>query len=128
MENALKKWFVATKKADFNSIAEKYNISPMLARILRNRDVVLDDEINMYLNGRIDEIHNSLLLPNLSTAIREITRAIRDNKKICIIGDYDIDGVCATYILKKGFGILNANVSIRLPDRLKDGYGMNCSI
>ncbi len=121
----MKKWFVAAKKADFNGIAKKYGISPMLARILRNREVILDDEINMYLRGKIEDMHSSSLLPNIEKAVSGISDAVAKSKAICIIGDYDIDGVCATYILKKGFEALSGNVTIRLPDRIKDGYGMN---
>lgn len=120
-----KKWVVAAKKADFNVIAAKYDISPMLARIMRNRDVIGDEAINMYLNGTVEDMHDPYLLKDMDTAVMLIMDAINAGEKIFIIGDYDIDGICSAYILLKGIGLLGGTARVRLPDRTKDGYGMN---
>ncbi len=121
----LKKWVVAAKKADFNAIAEKFNISPMLARIMRNRDVIGDEAVNMYLNGTVDDMHDPYLMKNMDKGVMLLTDAIRTGRKIFVIGDYDIDGICSSYILKKGIGLAGGIAKVRLPDRAKDGYGMN---
>ena len=94
------KWFVSAKKADFNRIGEKYNISPVLARIIRNRDVIEDYEIEKYLYGNLEDIYDGSLLKDMDKATGIIQDKIRNGKKIRIIGDYDVDGICATYILK----------------------------
>ncbi|MCR4807300.1 MAG: single-stranded-DNA-specific exonuclease RecJ [Lachnospiraceae bacterium] len=121
----MKKWVVAAKRADFNAIAEKYGISPMLARIMRNRDIISDEEISMYLNGRVSDMHDPRLMKDLEKAAGMIEDVIKSGEKIYIIGDYDIDGVCASCILMKGICALSGQAMVRLPDRVVDGYGMN---
>ena len=121
----MKKWVVSAKKADFNAIAEKYDISPMLARIMRNRDVIGDDAISMYLKGTKEDMHDPFLLKDMNIAVKLIKDVIAAGDKIFIIGDYDIDGICSSYILLKGIEALGGTVSVRLPDRTADGYGMN---
>ena len=119
------KWFVSAKKADFNRIGEKYNISPVLARIIRNRDVIEDYEIEKYLYGNLEDIYDGSLLKDMDKATGIIQDKIRNGKKIRIIGDYDVDGICATYILKKGLALCGADVDTVIPHRIKDGYGIN---
>lgn len=119
------KWFVSAKKADFNSIGEKYGISPVLARIIRNRDMVEDDEIKKYLNGSMDDLYSPNLLKDMDKAVGIIKEKINSDKKIRIIGDYDVDGICATFILKKGLSLCGAKVDTVIPHRMKDGYGIN---
>ncbi len=99
-----KQWFVAAKKADFNAIAKQFHIDPVLARIIRNRDVKTEEEITRFLNGTIAELPDPFLLPDMERAAAKLY-ACRE-KKIRIIGDYDIDGVCATYILYRGLRAL----------------------
>lgn len=125
IRSIMKRWVVAAKRADFNAIADKYHISPMLARIIRNRDVTGDEEINMYLNGKREDMHDPHLLKDMDKAADIISDAVRTGKKIYVIGDYDIDGVCSSYILYKGITAMGGNVRVRLPDRIADGYGMN---
>ena len=120
-----KKWVVSAKKADFNAIANKYNISPYLARIIRNRDVVGDDAIDMFLNGDVSRMHSPSLLKDIDAASDILFDACTSGIKIRIVGDYDIDGVCASYILKKGIESLGGDVDVRLPDRVLDGYGIS---
>lgn len=119
------RWMVAAKKADFDGIAAKYHISPVLARIMRNRDVVGDEEIEKYLYGDIKDLHDPLLLKDLKKAAEIIMEKIRGGKKIRIIGDYDVDGICATYILLMGIRALGGTVDTVIPHRQKDGYGLN---
>lgn len=123
-----KRWVVAAKKADFNAIGSKYHISPYLARIIRNRDIITDEAINMFLNGRPENMHDPALLKDIYEASEIIKEAFEAGVKIRIIGDYDIDGVCASYILKSGLAFMGADVDVRLPDRIKDGYGINEAI
>lgn len=119
------RWMVAAKKADFDGIAAKYHISPVLARIMRNRDVVGDEEIEKYLYGDIKDLHDPLLLKDLKKAAEIIMEKIRGGKKIRIIGDYDVDGICATYILLMSIRALGGTVDTVIPHRQKDGYGLN---
>lgn len=121
----MEKWFVAMKKADFNGIAEKYQISPIIARLMRNRDVVGDDAIDFYLNGTVEDLYDGLLMKDMDRAVDILKEKIEEEKKIRVIGDYDIDGVNATYILQQGLAGLGADVDTDIPDRIKDGYGLN---
>ena len=121
----MEKWFVAMKKADFNGIAEKYQISPIIARLMRNRDVVGDDAIDFYLNGTVENLYDGLLMIDMDRAVDILKEKIEEGKKIRVIGDYDIDGVNATYILQQGLAGLGADVDTDIPDRIKDGYGLN---
>lgn len=121
----MEKWFVAMKKADFQEIAEKYKISPITARLIRNRDVIGDEEIDFYLNGTIADLYDGMLMKDMDLAIEILETKIRENAKIRVIGDYDIDGVNATYILQSGLSRLGADVDTDIPDRIKDGFGLN---
>ena len=124
----MKRWVVAAKRADFNQIAETYHITPMLARILRNRDVTGDEAITRFLFGTIKDLYSPKLLKDMDKAVEILTKAVSEDKKLRIVGDYDIDGVCASYILLTGLKNCGANVSVRLPDRVHDGYGVNEAI
>lgn len=119
------KWFVTMKKADFNGIAEKYQISPIIARLMRNRDVIGDEAIDFYLNGTVEDLYDGLLMKDMDRAVDILKEKIEEGKKIRVIGDYDIDGVNATYILQQGLAGLGADVDTDIPDRIKDGYGLN---
>ena len=121
----MEKWFVAMKKADFNGIAEKYQISPIIARLMRNRDVIGDEAIDFYLNGTVEDLYDGLLMKDMDRAVDILKEKIEERKKIRVIGDYDIDGVNATYILQQGLAGLGADVDTDIPDRIKDGYGLN---
>ena len=121
----MEKWFITMKKADFGSIAEKYHISPITARLIRNRDVVGDEEIDFYLNGTIADLYDGMLMKDMDRAVEILAEKIREEKPIRIIGDYDIDGVNATYILQEGLSALGAEADTDIPDRIKDGYGLN---
>lgn len=119
------KWFVTTKKADFNHIAAEFGISPVLARIIRNRDIVTEEEVRYFLHGTLEDLHNPYLLKGMREGSAFLYAAIREKKQICIIGDYDVDGICSTYVLYHALQLLGASVSYRIPHRIKDGYGLN---
>lgn len=122
------KWMLQTKRADFDAISGKYGISPVTARIIRNREVKEDDAIRRYLFGTLDDLYNPHLLKDMDLAVSILKEKIEEGKKIRIVGDYDIDGVCSTYLLYKGLLRVNAHVDYEIPDRIKDGYGINESI
>lgn len=124
----MEKWFLTMKKADFNSIARKYHISPITARLIRNRDVIGDEAINFYLNGTIADLYDGMLMQDMDKAVEILAEKIGEEKQIRIIGDYDIDGVNATYILQEGLSGLGAHVDTDIPDRIKDGYGLNIDL
>lgn len=121
----MKKWFVSAKKADFTEIGKKFNITPMTARIIRNRDVVGEEQIRRYLYGNTQDLYSPWLLHGMNEGISLLQQAVLEEKKVRVIGDYDIDGVCATYILLTGLRKIGANVDTVIPDRIKDGYGIN---
>lgn len=124
----MQQWLVINKKADFKAIGEKYHIDQVTARIIRNRDVVEEEDIRMYLRGDIRDLHNPHLLKDADKLAEILVHKIRDKKTIRIIGDYDIDGVMSTYILKTALERCGAVVSIRIPDRIHDGYGLNIKL
>lgn len=116
------------KKADFNQIAREYHISPILARLIRNRDIIGDEAVDFYLNGTIADLYDGMLMKDMDRAVEILSEKIREEKRIRVIGDYDIDGVNATYILQQGLSELGAKVDTDIPDRIKDGYGLNIDL
>ena len=122
------KWFLATKRAEFEKIGKKYGISPVLARIIRNRDIIEEADVERYLHGTLKDLYDGSLMKDMDRAVAIIREKIRDKKRIRIIGDYDVDGICSTYILKQGLSICGAKVDAVIPHRVKDGYGINESL
>lgn len=121
----MQKWRVYSKKADFDAIGSRFDIDPVTARIIRNRDVTDMENVDMYLNGTLDSLHDPMVMKDMDKAVSVIASSIRDNKHIRIIGDYDIDGICSIYILFKGLKMCGADVDYEVPDRITDGYGIN---
>ena len=121
----MEKWVIAAKRADFYGIAEKFGIDPVIARLIRNRDVEGEENIRRYLNGDLSELPSYWLLKDMEKAVGILEKKIKEKKKIRIIGDYDIDGVTATYILLTGLRRLGAAVDTYIPDRIADGYGIH---
>lgn len=121
MEN----WVLLRKGADFQHISEKFHISLRVASLIRNRDVIGDDAIEKYLNGTIADLYDGMLMKDMDKAVAVLGEKIKENAKIRIIGDYDIDGIQSTYILLEGLRMLGADVDSDIPDRMKDGYGLN---
>lgn len=124
----MSKWMVAAKKADFNQIAKDYGITPVLARILRNRNLIEDEEICRFLRGDLRSLHPPFLLKDMEKAVGILFEKIKTGAKIRIIGDYDVDGICATYILLQGLREFGADADRVIPHRMKDGYGLNDSL
>lgn len=121
----MEKWVIAAKRADFNAIGEMFGIDPLIARLIRNRDIEGMENIRAYLKGGIESLPSPWLLKGMESAVGILERKIREKKKIRIIGDYDIDGVSATYILLAGLRRLGAEVDTYIPDRVSDGYGIH---
>lgn len=113
------------KKADFYQIGEMFQISPILARLIRNREMTTKDEIEFYLNGTIADLYDGMLMKDMDKAVTILKEKIQAKDPIRVIGDYDIDGVNATYILQEGISNLGGDVDTDIPDRIKDGYGLN---
>ncbi len=122
---AKQQWMLYTKRADFNYIAARFNISPITARILINRGIK-ENEIESFLHG--SSLHSPWLLKGMEKAVKLTINCILQNKKIRIVGDYDIDGICSTYILYNALSKLTLNIDYEIPDRIKDGYGINENI
>lgn len=121
----MEKWFIMRKGAPFEEIARKFKINPILARLIRNRDVIGDENIQLYLHGSTADLHDGIFMKDMGKAVSILKEKIEEKRKIRIIGDYDIDGINATYILIEGIRRLGGNVDSDIPDRMKDGYGLN---
>lgn len=121
----MEKWIEIRKGGNFMEMAKKYGIDPLIARIIRNRDIIDEKEITEYLYGGKEALHNPHLLKDVDKVAEIIAEGIAGKKAMRIIGDYDIDGVNATYILLEGIRRCGGNVDAAIPDRMKDGYGIN---
>ena len=121
----MEKWTVMNKKADFNQLAERFGISPVIARLIRNRDVITEEEFAQYLQGNVSDLNNPHLLKDVDYLCEILLDKIAKEQNIRIIGDYDIDGVMASFILYRALERVGAKVSVMIPDRMKDGYGIN---
>ena len=121
----MEKWVIAAKRADFNQIGQQFHIDPVIARLIRNRDVIGEDKIREYLSGTVQELPSPWLMKDMEKAVDILEKKISQKAKVRIIGDYDIDGVNATYILLEGLERLGAYVDSDIPDRIGDGYGLN---
>ena len=119
------KWYLQTKKADFEKISQKFNISPITARLIRNRDVVGDENIEKYLNGSIEQLNSPWLMKDMDRAVDILKIKISHESKIRIICDYDVDGICSGFILNHSLQELGAVVDVVVPHRIEDGYGIN---
>lgn len=124
----MERWVLLRKGADFNTIGKKFGISPRLAALIRNREVTGDEEIERYLNGSIADLYDGMLMKGMDQAVDILREKIENRKKIRVIGDYDIDGINAAYILLEGIGTLGGDVDSDIPDRIKDGYGLNIEL
>ena len=121
----MEKWFVASKRADFNKIGEVFHISPVTARLMRNRDLTTIEEMQRYLYGSLSDLYDPHLLKDADKGAEIIKEKIEAGKKIRIISDYDVDGVSSNYILYQGLKRCGADVDYKIPDRVEDGYGIN---
>lgn len=124
-ESPVEKWVLLRKGADYEQIGERFQISPRLACLIRNRDIIGDEAIDQYLNGTLSDLNDGMLMKGMDQAVDILKEKIEEGKKIRVIGDYDIDGVNATYILLEGLECLGAKVDYDIPNRMTDGYGLN---
>lgn len=125
---AAEKWMLQTKRADFDELARYHGISPVTARIIRNRDVVGMESMDKYLKGGLKDLYSPYLLKDMELTVTILKEKVREKKRIRIVGDYDIDGVCSTYLLYRALNEIGAYADYEIPDRIKDGYGINESI
>lgn len=121
-------WMLQTKRADFDGIARQFGIDPVTARVIRNRGIEGRENIERYFYGDLDSLYSPWLLKDMRPAVDMLKRKLKEGQKIRIVGDYDIDGVCSTYILYQALKRLGGNVDYAIPDRIKDGYGINESM
>lgn len=121
----MEKWLVAAKKADFTEWSRKFQIDQVLARIIRNRDVETLEDVEKFLYGKQEDCYSPWLLGGMNLGVELLREEIQRGSRIRVIGDYDVDGVCSTYILTEGLRRLGAKVDIAIPHRIKDGYGLN---
>lgn len=149
MEEKKELWMVQTKRADFSGLAMRLGVSPVAVRVMRNRGLTEEAEMRKYLYGTLDDLYDPRLMKGMEQAAELIARKLKEGKHVRIVGDYDIDGVCSTYILLKGFQRAakelsqrcsleagrysvekenDAQIDYEIPDRIKDGYGINESI
>ncbi|MBO4976829.1 MAG: single-stranded-DNA-specific exonuclease RecJ [Lachnospiraceae bacterium] len=121
----MEKWLVSAKKADFNAWAQKFGISPVLARIIRNRDITEEAQVRSFLQGTLEDCHSPWLLYHMEKAVDLILQKIQEKAPIRVIGDYDVDGICSSYILTRGLQLLGGCADTAIPHRIHDGYGLN---
>ena len=121
----MERWVVAAKRADFTAIGKEFGIDPVIARLIRNRDVQDKEEIRRYLHGTVEELASPHLMKDVDEAVEILRNKIKEKKQIRIIGDYDIDGVVSTFILLKGLKRVGAYADTYIPDRVSDGYGIH---
>lgn len=125
---AEEKWMLQTKRADFEEMARCYRITPVTARIIRNRNVMGHEAVEKYLYGGLKDLYSPHLLKDMDRTVAILKEKTEQLRPIRIVGDYDIDGVCSTYLLYQALSQVGAVVDYEIPDRLKDGYGINESI
>lgn len=121
-------WMLQTKRADFNEMARLHRISPVTARILRNRDITDRASVEKYLRGGLKDLYSPHLLKDMDRTVNILKDKIEKGLPVRIVGDYDIDGVCSTYLLYRALRRVGAHVDYEIPDRIKDGYGINESM
>lgn len=121
----IEKWLVAAKKADFNEIGKQFSIDPVIARCIRNRDVIGEEAVREYLEGTLSKLHDPHRLKDVDRAAEILKGKLAEGQKIRVIGDYDIDGIQSSYILWRGLTSCGAHVDVAIPERIADGYGLN---
>ncbi len=124
----MERWMLLRKGGDFEAIGKKFHISPRLACLIRNRNVVGEEAIGKFLNGTAEELNDGRLMKGMKQAAAILKKKIEEQKRIRIIGDYDIDGINAAYILLEGIEFLGGEADSDIPERIKDGYGLNIDL
>lgn len=122
------RWFIKNIKADYKYISKKYALSELVSRLIVNRNIISDEMIRSYINPDFDKFHEAREMKDLEKSVNILREKIKAQNKIRIVGDYDVDGVISIYILYSALKRCNANVDYEIPDRIKDGYGINMNI
>jgi len=121
-----KKWeYYEIDKELIEQIARKHNISNLLATILINRNIVNEEEINIFLQPKRNNFHNPFSMLDMEKAVDRIVQAIDNKEKTIIYGDYDVDGITSITVLKKFLAERGLDVDYYIPNRLDEGYGLN---
>lgn len=118
-------WFIKNKGADFKSLSEKFNISPVTARLIRNRGVIEEEDFRRYIHGDINDMYDPFLMKDVEKAVSILKKKRDEGNKVRVIGDYDIDGVCASHILYTMLNAAGLNADVDIPHRVIDGYGIS---
>ncbi len=118
-------WYEKRIGGNYKELAHEYGVSPALARLLANRGIKGIEAVRDHFSDSLDEVNRYEDLPDIKKAVDLLIKKKDEGKKIRVIGDYDIDGVCSAYILTKGLKEAGADVDTRIPHRVKDGYGIN---
>ncbi len=121
-------WYVYNKKADFYGLGAKLGVDPVIIRLMRNRDIIGEEAMQEYLDGGIEKLHDPHKLKDVEILTEILTEKFKENKSIRIIGDYDIDGVMSSYILMEGLSKFSDKISVQIPNRMTDGYGLNVNL
>ena len=121
-----KEWqFYNTDKEKVSEVSKKYNINKLLATILVNRNIVEEEKVNVFLNPTRNNFHNPIDMPDMEIARDRILKAIETQEKTIIYGDYDVDGITSTTVLKNFLEERGLKVDSYIPNRLNEGYGLN---
>lgn len=121
----MRQWMVAAKKADFYAIAEKFHVDPVVARIIRNREVIGEKNIRIYLGGNLSNLSDPHQMKDMDRLVEILAQKIRKQVHIRIIGDYDVDGVTSSHLFLTALRRVGAKVDVVIPHRIQDGYGLS---
>ena len=124
----LEKWFIKNNGIDPIKVSKDLGISEIISKILINRELIDYNDITNFLDPNLEKLHSPSLMADLELGANIIKEKIENNKKIRIVGDYDVDGVISVYILYISLKALGAQVDYIIPDRVQDGYGINNEI
>ena len=112
----MEKWFLANKKADFAAIGKKFGVSPVIAKIIRNRDIVDENDIHKFLYGAMDDLYDPMLMKDMDMLAAELKKSINSGKRIRVVQDYDVDGCMSGYILVTAIRLCGGNADYDVPD------------
>ena len=126
MENMEKKWALRDKSPDLClKLSQALNISQIVAQVLINRDLSTPEQAQLFLSASLQDLHSPFLMKGMEKAVDRIISAIKNNEKVYIYGDFDVDGITATAVMILFLREVNVNVSYYIPKRLEEGYGLN---
>ena len=122
----IKKWEIYdSNEQKVKEICEKYNLNKIIGKIIVNRNVTSDEDVRIFITPTRDDFHDPFLFKGMDIAVDRILQAINSKEKILIYGDYDVDGITSTTVLKKYLQERGGIVNTYIPNRLNEGYGLN---